>query len=245
VNQQRTGTSDVLWIVRSELSHLWISYALTGGMLMIMGVLVATIVETGALGPEASLAGEASFLTDFIMLLVTTLLATTYTSWGSTSEWRNPAERRLAMMRMLPIPVSTLIRSRLSLLLLALAVNVPAFFGAMYLIADVRLSLMAYVAFIAVWVGYALAWSGLTVYLDVVRGSRYLFISTFFTGAATMFLIVLISAILGIQIVRGIAELSSAHGIIIGPAALLFGAAVFAIAGRMTSRDLPRREISV
>jgi hypothetical protein len=185
-----------------------------------------------------------SFLADFVILLLTTLPATTYTFWGLISEWQNPAERRLAMMRTLPIPASTLLRCRLMLLVISLAVNVPVFFGAIYLVADVQLGPGAYLAFIAVWVGYALLWGGLTMYLDVVRGSRYLFMSTFVSGTLLIGLIVFVSAILGFQVVYQVGQLSSDHGLLTGLSALVAGVVTFLLAGRLSQRKLQRREIA-
>jgi hypothetical protein len=213
--------------------------------MLVMGMVTATIVEVGALGPETNSNRTDSFLVDFVLLLWTTLLATTYTSWGSTAEWRNPAERRLGMMRMLPVPVSTLIRSRMALHLVSLAILVPAFFGPIYLIGDIQLNLGAYAAFVAFWAGYALVWGGLTLYLDVVRGSRFVFLSSFISAPILIGLIVLVSFVLEVQVVETVGQLSRDYGLVTGLAALSAGVAAFVLAGHLTARDLPDREIAV
>jgi hypothetical protein len=235
---------DILRLARQEFVWLRLSYLITGGFMLVIGVFSASIIESGALGPEAETAPDA-FVADFVLLLFATLLATTYTSWGSLAEWRNPAERRLAMMRTLPIPVSMVIRARILLLLLALVINVTAYFGAIYLLGDIRLNLGAYLAFVAVWIGYALVWGGVTMYLDVVRGSKYFLQSSFVSGTVTIAIVILVSLILGFQVVYTVGQAAVDHSLLTAAIALIVGVVAVIVTERLTVRDLPGREIPV
>jgi hypothetical protein len=244
VNQQQFGSSAIRWLVRCELPSLLVPYLITGGFMLVIGVLSAATVETGALGPEAEY-GANSFFADFVLLLFATLLATTYISWGSLAEWRNPAERRLAMMRTLPIPISTVVRARILFLLLALVINGTAYFGVIYALGDIRLSPGAYLAFVSVWIGYALIWGGVTMYLDTVRGSKYILLSSFVSSTIAIGVIVVISLILGFQVVYTVGQLASDHSLLTAVSALVVGIAALIVTERLTVQDLPHREIPV
>jgi hypothetical protein len=245
VNQQQHGMNAVLRLARSDIKTFRTTFAITGGFMLLMGTLVATIVSLGAIGPSSDIEGGNSILADLVMLMLAGLLATPHLTWGALSEWRNPLERRLALVRAMPIPVSTIVGSRMVFMLSALVITVPAFFAPIYLLGNVRLSFGAFVAFVAFWVGYALGSAGLTMYVDMVRGSRFFFLSSFGTAGALLAVVVLVSFILGFRIVYEIAELAISHGLVLGLGSLIVGALAFILTGRLTTRHLPGREIPV
>jgi hypothetical protein len=245
MNLQQNWMSTVLWLARFEIRTFWLTIVITGGFMLLMGTLVATIVSLGALGPTGDISGADSILADIVILTLATLLATPYGSWGAVHEWQNPLERRLGLMRTMPIPVSTLIGGRMVFMLSTLILTVPAFFVPIYLLGEIRLSFGAFLVFVLFWIGYALISSGMTLYIDVVRGSRFFLVSSFFSAGALIGLVILVSFGLGFRIVYEIGELAVNHGLILGLGALIVGALGFALAGWLTARDLPGREIPV
>jgi hypothetical protein len=242
---QQSGMGAILWLARREISRLRVPYVLTVAFMLVAGVGAGSIVQAGAVGPANDFGARGAILADIIILLMATLLVSNYACWGSYSEWMTSSERKLAFMRALPIPVSTLVGSRMVAMLFALPFTVPAFFAPIYLMNDFRMGVSTYLAFILFWIGYAFFWAGVNLYLDVVLGSRPFFWISSVLAAAMLGFIVLIGGGLGIRFVYEVERLVSNYGLLAVPAALIAGVAFFIAAGRLTVTGLQGREIPV
>lgn len=240
---QRSAMSPAIWLARKEIVRLRYSYLMTGAFMLVAGAFVAPTVEAGVLGPAAADSPRDAIFGDFVILLLTTLLATNYAFWGSVSEWSNPSERKLAFMRALPIPVSTLVGSRMISMVAALPITIPAFFLSIYLLADVQMGVGDYIAFSVFWVGYALLWAGFNLYVEIVSGSRFYFWISFVSVALMVGLIALIDFGLDIRIGLNVVTLIDSYGFLAALASLVVGFLALMLAGRMAARGLQGREI--
>jgi hypothetical protein len=244
--ERRYSFGDVLWLARREIVRLRFSYLLTGFMLLIMGGLTASTIEAGALGSYAVVdRWETAFFADIAMLLMTSLLATNLTLWGSFADWSNPSERKLAFFRELPIPVRTLIASRMLSMAASLIIAVPALFVPLHLFVDHQLGFGAYLWFILFWVGYGLLWAGINLYMEFVKGGRFAFAMS---GIAVMLIILLVGLLgagLDVYIVASVGDLAQSYGPLIAFVSIVIGAMFFVLFARIAERGLQMREIPV
>jgi hypothetical protein len=246
------GSADAIWLARKEVKRTWLSFVLTGLFFLFLGFFVVPSVS-GVFELEGFGAGGRriegfynALFADYLFLMICAFLGVRAVSRDYAFSRRDPLASRLLFLRSLPISADSLVGSRALGMLLALLINVPAFFGPAYLLTDLGELGASYLAFAGIWVGYGLLASGLCLLCELtVNGGAYARIYFGF-AAALMAELALLEWTLDLGLVRRTAELAqSGYGALLAVLSVLAGGAAFAVLSRVTVRRLRKRDFSV
>jgi hypothetical protein len=242
-----------LWFAREEMRWAWPSYVWSVLIVLSLGLAAAVSLSVGVSGFEAMvMRGQGaeefygSFFVDYFFLLVCAVLGTN-ALLGYTRNWPGTSSSGLVPLRSLPISASILVGSRMFLMLFALVVGAFAFFVPVFLVSGLAedLGVKAYLYFCAVWVGYGLLGSGLSLFFEFgVSGKSYALMSYLF-ALLLMIVVVLLETTQYAGIVGRVARMAQdGHGTLLVGLSLLMGGAAFLLLARSTVRRLRTRDLS-
>ncbi len=249
-----------VWLAKKEMKGGWLSYLLTGLFVVFMGLFgvasVSGIFELegfGAWGQRMEDYCNAFFL-DYLFLTVCALLGVymvfrgraplLHSSWDF---WREVStSRKLLVLRGLPVPAGSLVGSRLISMLFALMVNAVAFFVPVFLLSDLRELGTSYLWFAGIWIGYALATSGLYLLLELTLRSDKVHTLFSFSLAISLIVVVLfIEWMLEPSLVEQTAKLAQSHyGALLAILSILVGSTALTLFSRLTARRIEKRDLS-
>ena len=246
--------AQALWLAREEMKWTWPSYVLSVLIILSLGLAAAVSLSLGVSEFEAiMLRGHRTeevynaFFADYLFLLVCAVLGANTLLRYYTRNWRDTFSSRLAFLRSLPISAGALVGSRVLGSLFALVLGALAFFVPVYLLSDLgeELGIRVYLYFCAVWIGYSLLGSGLSLFFEFgVSGRGYAFISYAF-ALSLVVVVVLLEMTEYIGLVGRVAHLvQSGHGALLAGLSVLAGAAAFLLLSRLTARRLQTRDLS-
>jgi hypothetical protein len=229
---------------------VWISYPLTGLLLLFMGFLVVPSVSgvfefdgLGTGGERMEGFFNASF-SDCLFVVVCAFLAATVVSGESAPARRSASFSGLVILRHLAVPAGSVVGSRALRMLLALVLNVPAVFLPAFLLSDLGGLGVSYLWFCGVWVGYGLLAAGLLLLLELtVEGKAQARI--FMGGAAAVALaLVLLEWTVDLRLLERTVERAQVHGAIPAVLSIVAGSVSLVLlawvtAGRLERRNLP------
>lgn len=116
--------------------------------------------------------GELNPFIDFIMLLTILLTGFFFSRRSFNYIKEDSYTHMLFYYRTLPIPVVTVMKSRIFYMGIAFLFNGIILFGTLRLLSDMSMDGFQYAAFIFTWMGYALAINGLFIYFELNTGGR-------------------------------------------------------------------------
>ena len=246
--------AEALWLAREEMKWTWPSYVWSVLIVLSLGLAAAVSLSLGVSGFEAMVVrGQGTeefygaFFVDYFFLLVCAVLGTNALLGYYTRNWLGTSSSGLVPLRSLPISAGILVGSRMFLMLFALVVGAFAFFVPVFLVSDLAedLGVKAYLMFCAVWVGYGLLSSGISLFFEFgVSGRSYAFISYLF-AVLLMIVVVLLETTQYAGIVGRVARMAqSGHGTLLGVLSILMGGAAFLLLSRSTVRRLRTRDLS-
>ena len=246
--------AQALWLAREEMKWAWPSYVLSVSIVLSLGLAAAVSLSVGVSGFEhVVLRGHrteelyGAFFADYLFLLVCAVLGANTLLRYYTRNWRGTFASRLLFLRSLPISAGALVGSRMLGTLFALVLGAWAFFLPVYFLSDLggELGTGAYLLFCAVWVGYALLGSGLSLFFECgVSGRSYALISYGF-ALPLMILVVLLEMTEYVGFVERVARMAQgSHGPLLAGLSVLAGAAVFLLLSRLTVHRLQTRDLS-
>lgn len=150
-------------------------YSLLWTLLFIMylGVTMSVVVsiqlgESGALNPAA----------DFVMLVLPPLLGFVYNRRIFKYLQEDSYTHMLAFLRILPIPVSAVIMSRIQQTILAFIVNGVVFFSILFTLSGtlrVYAGTGFFVSFALTWIGYGMLIQAIYMYLEFLKKAKAYF----------------------------------------------------------------------
>jgi hypothetical protein len=232
------------WLAAEELRRTWPSYPLTGLMMLLFGLFAAAFFEL-ALGAEEPF---GDFPADVFFLAAALNLAVNSVSRDYLSSWNDSFSRRLSFLRSLPIPVPALVAGRLLTMLTALPLTVPALFLPPYLLSDAlreALDPAQYLAFVAMWVGYALLCAGFWLYSEFnLPGKTYNYV-VFGILALMLLSVGLAEWLLDARLTERTVGLVQSYGALPAALALVVGAAGLALGAWTTTVRLGKRDLAV
>ncbi|RCX16161.1 ABC-2 family transporter [Fontibacillus phaseoli] len=134
-------------------------------------------------------------MADFLMLILTPFLGFYFSRRSFSYIKEDSYTQMLLYYRTLPISDKTIMVSRLIQLVSALLFNGLILFSVIYsifLVFDIEITLVQYLAFALTWIGYSLAMNGLFIHLEFTRkGRTYLWLTIllmiFMGGGAFVF----------------------------------------------------------
>jgi hypothetical protein len=249
-----------VWFAKKEMKGAWLSYSLTGLFVVFMGLFgVATLSGIfelegfGAWGQRMEDYCNAFFL-DYLFLTVCALLGvnTVYGGRGplllSWDTWREtPTSRKLLFLRGLPVPAGSLVGSRMISMLFALMVNAVAFFTPVFLLSDLReLGTSKYLWFAGIWIGYALATSGLYLLCELtLRSDKAHTLFSFGLATSLIVVVLLIEWTLEPSLVEKTAKLAQSHyGALLAILSILVGGTALMLLPRLTAGRIEKRDLS-
>jgi hypothetical protein len=243
-----------LWLARVEMKWAWPSYVLSVLIVLSLGLAAAVSLSLGVSEFEAIvLRGQSTeelygaFFADYLFLLVCAVLGSNMLLRYYTQNWPGTFTSRLIFLRSLPISAGTLVGSRVLGTLFALVVGALAFFVPVYFVSDLgeELGIRVYLLFCAVWIGYSLLGSGLSLFFEFgVSGRGYALISYAF-ALSLMVVIVLLEMTQYKGLVGRVAQLvQSGHGALLAGLSILMGGAAFLLLLRLTVRRLQTKDLS-
>jgi hypothetical protein len=245
--------AQALWLAREEMKWAWPSYVLSVLIVLFLGLAAAVSLSLGVSEFEAMvLRGHrkeelyGAFITDYLFLLVCAVLGANTLLRYYTRNWRGTFASRLLFLRSLPISAGILVGSRVLGTLLALVVGALAFFVPVYFLSDLgaELGIGEYLLFCAVWVGYGLLGSGLSLFFEFgVSGRAYALISYGF-AISLMVVVTLLEQTRYMGLVDRVARMAQGgHGVLLGGLSVLMGGAAFLVLSSATVRRLQRRDL--
>jgi MFS family permease len=242
-NEMHTSDTSrsVLRLAGYEIRRTWIAYLATGLGMFVLGGLVAPTLEV--IGQVDDRARKDVFQADFLMLILATLLATNFMARDYFASWKDPFTRRLTFLRSLPIPVRVLVSGRMVAMCFTLLFTVPAFFLPIYFFGDHDLSGAAFVSFALIWIGYALMWSGINLYLELTTHGLIYSIICFVLVGVILGASAAMIWVFDYQVSVRVADLARDHGLFAAAVALVSGVLVFGLLALATERRVQRREL--
>lgn len=234
-------------LAKREVRRAWISYPLTGLLLMFIGFFVVPsisgVFEFNGLGTEGERMERFynAFFSDCLFVVVCAFLAATLVSGESAPARRSAPFSGLFILRHLAVPSGSVVGSRALCMLLALVLNVPAVFLPAFLLSDLGRLGMSYLWFCGVWVGYGLLAAGLLLLLELtVEDKTRALISI--GGAATIAL-ALLEWTVDLRLVERTAELARVHGALPAVLSIVAGSVAFVLLARSTAERLEMRDL--
>jgi hypothetical protein len=246
--------AQALWLAREEMRWAWPSYALSVSIVLCLGLVAAVSLSVGVSGFEAMvLRGHGknefygAFFADYLFLLVFAVLGANTLFRYYTRNWRGTFACRLRVLRGLPISAGALVGSRAVGTLFALVVGAPAFFVPVFFLSGLgeELGVKAYLCFCAVWVGYGLLGSGISLFFELVVGGRAYALFSYGFALPLMILVVLLETTEYAGLVGRVARMAQGgYGTLLAGLSILAGVAAFLLLSRLTARRLLTREPS-
>ena len=246
--------AESLWLAREEMKWTWPSYVLSVLIVLSLGLAAAVSLSVGVSGFEAMVVrGQGTeefygaFFVDYFFLLVCAVLGTNALLGYYTRNWSGTSSSGLVPLRSIPISAGILVGSRMVLMLFALVVGAFAFFVPVFLVSGLAedLGVKAYLMFCAVWVGYGLLGSGISLFFEFgASGKSYALLSYLF-ALLLMIVVVLLETTEYAGIVGRVALMAqSGYGTLLGGLSILMGGAAFLLLSRSTVRRLRTRDLS-
>ncbi|MEF2966198.1 hypothetical protein V3851_10185 [Paenibacillus sp. M1] len=184
---------------------------------------------------------------DFLMLLLFPLIGFYFSRRSFNYFKEDSYTQMLLFYRTLPIPVSTIIKSRLIQLFTAILFNGLILFATIYFLSnvfDLKLSLEQYIAFALTWIGFSLAVNGVYIYLELTcKGRTYLW-ATFLIVIVSVLVSIVVS-LYGGSLFKISLNLSRGYGLL-SPlmwGALAGGLLILGLLSGATRRKLVRRDL--
>jgi len=246
--------AQALWLAREEMKWTRPSYVLSVLIVLALGLAAAVSLSFGVSGFEAMVVrGQGTeefygaFFVDYFFLLVCAALGTNALLGYYTRNWSGTYSSGLVPLRSIPISAGILVGSRMFLMLFALVVGAFAFFVPVFLVSGLAedLGVKAYLMFCAVWVGYGLLGSGISLFFEFgVSGRSYAFISYLF-AISLMIVVVLLETTEYAGLVGRVAMMAQgSHGALLAGLSILAGVSAFLFLSRTTARRLRMRDLS-
>jgi len=242
-----------LWLAREEMKWAWTSYVLSVSIVLFLGLAAAVSLSFGVSEFEAVvLRGDrmeelyGAFLADYLFLLVCAVLGTNALLGYYTRNWIGTSSSRLVRLRRLPISAGILVGSRMVSMLFALVVGAFAFFAPVFFVSGLAeyLGVKAYLVFCAVWVGYGLLGSGISLFFEFgVSGRSYALLSYLFALPLTIIVVLLETTEYAGLVGRVALMAKSGDGVLIAGLSILMGGAAFLLLSRSTVRRLRTRDL--
>lgn len=253
----RTATmrlgAQALWLARKEMKGAWTSYVQGVLTVLALGLAAAVSLSLGVSGFEDFVLPHhgteeyyRAFFADYLFLLVCALLGANTLLGYYTRNWRGTRSLPLALLRNLPISARALVGSRALGILFALVVGAVAFFVPVYFLSDLgaELGVRAYLLFCAVWVGYGLLGSGISLYFEFTASGRAFALISYAFALPLIVVVALLESTEYIGLVGRVAQLiQSGHGTLLAGLSILAGGAAFLFLSSATAHRLQRRDL--
>ena len=245
--------AEALWLARKEIRWTWSSYVGSVSIVLCLGLAAAVSLSFGVSEFEAmALRGYGmdepygAFFADYLFLLSCAVLGTNALLGYYTKNWRGTFVFGLPLSKRVPLSAGVIVGGHALGTLFGLLLGAFAFFVPVYFLSDLgaELGMGAYLYFCAVWVGYALLGSGLSLFFEFgVSGRSYALISYAF-ALPLMIAVVLLETTGYAGLVGRVALMAQGgHGTLFAGLSVLMGGAAFLLLSRSTVRRLRTRDL--
>jgi hypothetical protein len=246
--QRVSGFVGAFWIARKEMKRTWLSYPLSGLLVLSLGLFavpalsgVLELKSTGAVGLRVEVHYN-DFLADYLFLVVGAFLGVRAISRDYTlASWQDTYTLRLLLSRKLPISTGRLVGGRLILILFSLFLYAPAFFLPAFFLSEIGELGGSYLYFCGVWIGYGLLGSGLCLLLELTSSGKVYTLLSFGFTASLMVVLALLEWTVNLSLVGRTAELVQSAGALPAIISILAGGAALALLSRLIVQRIEKR----
>lgn len=232
------------------MRRAWLSYPLTGLLLLFLGFMVLPSVsglfELEGFGVEGQRVEDFynAFFSDCLFLVICAFLAVNAVSGNRTLGRRDTFSSALLLLGRLPVPVGSLVGGRAVSLLFALVLNVPAFFLPAFFLSDLGELGTSYVWFVGTWIGYGLLFSGLGLLMGLTVSDSVSVPISIGVGAGIVATLAVLEWTVGLDLVERTAQLAQGHGPLLALLSILVGTTAFVLLAWLTVHRIHDRDLS-
>jgi hypothetical protein len=236
------------WLARKEMRRGWVSYPLSGVVMLFLGFMVLPSVS-GLFELEGFGAGVQrvedfynAFFSDCLFLVICAFLAVNAVSGNRTPGRRDTFSSTLLLLGGLPVPAGSLVGSRAVCLLFALVLNVPSFFLPLYFLSDLGELGASYVWFVGTWIGYGLLFSGLSLLMGLTASDKTSGPIPIGVGAGIVAILAILEWTVGLDLVGRTAQLAQGYGPLPALLSILVGTTAFVLLAWLTVHRIHERD---
>lgn len=240
-NSSVGGFSEALWLAKKDVRRAWLSYPASGLFVFFFGLFIVPSINDLS-GPGGAF---DAFFADYFFLTIGSVLAVNFMSGDYFRVFQDDVfSHRVIFLRSLPVPVQSLVVSRVMSMLFALPFTVPAFYLPAFFLTDLWEMGFSYVWFVGIWLGWSLLYAGITLLCELGSSGRfYVWFSIAFIGVLIPALIFLEWSV-SLRLVGRTVELAQGYGPLPAAASLVVGATAFILMARATVLRIERRDLS-
>jgi len=242
------------WLAKREMKHAWLSYVSSASIIVGLGSVAAVSLSFGLTEFEAMMvrgpgmeAFYGAFFSDYLFLLVCAVLGANGLLLGYYARNRRGTfARKLRPLRNMPVSAVALVGSRALGTLFALVVGALAFFVPVFFLSGLgeELGVKTYMYFCAVWVGYGLLGSGISLFFEFGASGRVYTLISYGFAIPLMIAVMLLETSRYAGVVGRVAVMAQGgHGALLAGLSISLGGAAFLLLSRATVHRLLTREL--
>jgi hypothetical protein len=242
------------WLAKREMKHAWLSYVASAAIIVFLGSVAAISLSFGLSEFETMIvrgpgmeAFYGAFFSDYLFLLVCAVLGANGVLLGYYAQNRRGTfARKLRPFRNMPVSAVVLVGSRALGALFALVVGALAFFVPVFFLSDLgeELGVKTYLCFCAVWVGYGLLGSGISLFFEFGTSGRVYTLISYGFAIPLMIAVVLLETTGYAGLVGRVSGMAQGgHGALLACFSILLGGAAFLLLSRARVHRLLTREL--
>jgi hypothetical protein len=244
--------AEALWLARKEIRWAWSSYVCSVSIVLCLGLAAAVGLSVGVSEFEAVVREHGmeesygTFFADYLFLLVCAVLGTNALLGYYTKNRRGISVFGPTLPRRVPLSVGVIVGGHALGTLFVLILGAFAFFVPVYFLSGLgeELGMGAYLCFCAVWVGYALLGSGLSLFFGFGVSVRSYALISYAFAIPLMILVVLLETTRYAGLVGRVALMAQGgHGALLAGLSVVVGGAAFLLLSRSTVRRLRVRDV--
>jgi hypothetical protein len=247
-------------LVKKETKGMWLSYPLSGTLVLFMGLFVVVswpgVFQFEGFGGAGQRMEEYynDYFSDYLFLVVCAFLGVNAVSgtcvtllmrdrWRVTfSPWGLPALKRL------PLTADRIVGSRLISILTALTFNATVFFVAAYCLTDLGDLGRSYLWFAGIWLGFSLLAAGLYLVSELTvprSGKADVLLSSIGFALSLIVFVALLEWTLEPTLIESTAKLAESHGALAATFSILAGSVDFALLSWLTTHRIKKWGLSI
>jgi hypothetical protein len=212
----------------------WWGYPVSAAYMAGMGALIAPRGSDGL--------GSVPFELTFVVLIL--ILTQAFFSWEYMSWENDRMSAHLTFLRLLPIPLEVIVGGRMTRLISAAALNVPAFFLPLWFLGDWEIGAGSYFGFVLFWTGLSAFSSGYAVCMEMSSSLRRYVLTNIAIMAILIPLVIYLGLAHDVWVVRWSAGVAADHPALLAAIGVIGGGIGYLALGIVARNLLASRELT-
>lgn len=227
---------------KEEFSRKLLSYVVSGMLAALFGFFMIVPFSSTVI-PLSESARNDGFVIDVLFIMLIPVLSINVFSRSYMLIHRDPFHGWLLFQRSLPVLPKEIVLARSFVMLPATAVMVTLFFTPLVLLSqrlDSQFDGGQYFWFVLIWLGYALLFGGINLFMELGLNGKLVFALQFLSLGP----MISIAWLLDGELVFTTFKLAGSHGPLLAGISLLAGGLLFALLAKATENRVGNRELS-